>query len=149
MASGRLNRRPSTRPTIHPGQERLTAPTTNPMAKRFMKAPRIAALLSGKLMGSMIATSRAPKARPQTTPSITRDIVVFGALNTHQATHQCSASTGGNFELTDYRVERWESQSCSVFLRLCGTCCSPSSGLGRYGRCPGLGVGGREFPATV
>src|SRR2546425_9361373 len=82
MASGRLNRRPSTRPTIHPGQERLTAPTTNPMAKRFMKAPRIAALLSGKLMGSMIATSRAPKARPQTTPSITRDIVVFGELNT-------------------------------------------------------------------
>src|SRR2546425_2550051 len=128
MASGRLNRRPSTRPTIHPGQERLTAPTTNPMAKRFMKAPRIAALLSGKLMGSMIPTSRAPKARPQTTPSITRDIVVLGELNTHQATHQCSAQTAqaasaysraatssidpnvvrdagfhGKFELTDYR----------------------------------------------
>jgi len=39
-----------------------------------MKAAVIAALLSGKDMGSMIPTSIAPNAKPQSAPRTTRDM---------------------------------------------------------------------------
>ncbi len=56
-----LNSRPKQSPAAHPGQGKRAAPMTNPIPKRAMKAAVMAALLSGKLIGSMIPMSMAPK----------------------------------------------------------------------------------------
>src|SRR4051794_10902902 len=74
IASGRLRRRPKTSPVSHPGNGRVAAPMTTPIANRLINAPSIAARLSSNDSGIIVATAMAPKSTPQRTPSIGFDI---------------------------------------------------------------------------
>ena len=66
---------PNSNPTNQPGQEgNCTQPMTKPMANRLANAPSSAAVLSGKDIGSIKATSRAPKTTPAIKPRITFDM---------------------------------------------------------------------------
>jgi hypothetical protein len=53
---------------------------TEPMANRLVNAPSSAAVLSGKDIGSIKATSRAPNTKPAIKPRITFDMRRFSAL---------------------------------------------------------------------
>src|SRR2546421_12871073 len=74
IASGMLNRSPKNKPTVQPGHGSRTAPMVKPIAKRAMNAAVMAARLSEKFIGSMIATSTAPNSKPQMTPRVILDI---------------------------------------------------------------------------
>jgi len=63
-----------------------TQPMTNPMAKRLLKAPSNAVVLSGNDIGSMRTTSSAPKTMPAIKPRTTFDMrnLLMDAVRLHR-----------------------------------------------------------------
>jgi hypothetical protein len=54
---------------------RMLQPAKNPIKKRPQNAPSMAARLSGKAMGIMVATETAPAPRPNRLPSNNLDMI--------------------------------------------------------------------------
>ena len=74
IASGKLRSMPNSKPLIHVGKGKLVAPITKPTPNRLTNAPVIAAFLSSKVSGIMVATEIAPKTTPQIIPRTILDI---------------------------------------------------------------------------
>jgi hypothetical protein len=74
IASGKLIRSPKIKPLAQPGKDKLLAAITNPIPNRLIKAPVIAAVLSGNESGIIKAVSIKPKTPPQIAPSRIPDI---------------------------------------------------------------------------